>query len=92
MMNYPQLSKAVSTHDDALSREVFYMGSELEEMHTDAEEKQKGVHAILNALKEDLADVEAIADTFDQTGKSMFHERINNMYAMMNVAYTYNDR
>ena len=92
MRNYSQISEAVKSKDPLLGEEVFNLGSELETYESEAEDKQKGIHAILNALKDEIEEVEGIADHIDKNPNSLLHKRIDNMYALMDVAYVYNDK
>ncbi|MHC0551398.1 hypothetical protein [Salinicoccus sp. CNSTN-B1] len=88
--NYTHVAEEVKEFNPELGQEVYSLGSELESAETEKEIKKEGVEALVQSLKEESDELEGFYEVYVGDKKTIIHEKIERLRALIEVLRVYN--
>lgn len=92
MKTYGEIARSIQTTMPMLFDDIMEMGLEMESEIIGAEERQKGVQAMLEVILEELDEVEGQLSVLTNDERTITHERIDTVRALTKVARAYNKK
>ncbi|WP_342388129.1 hypothetical protein [Salinicoccus bachuensis] len=88
--SYTHVTEEVKEFSPALGHEVYDLGSDLESAETEKEIKKEGIEAMVQSLKEELDELEGFYDVHAEGKKTIVHEKVERLRALIEVVRVYN--
>ena len=92
MKQYTEIASDIKKTMPLLYEDIMETGAHMESEIIEAEEKQKGVQAMLETILEELDEVEGQLSVLTNDERTITHERIDTVRALTKVARTYNEK
>lgn len=89
MKQYTEIASDIKKTMPLLYDDITETGAHMESEIIEAEEKQKGVQAMLEVILEELDEVEGQLSVLTNDERTITHERIDNVRALTKVARSY---
>ena len=92
MKQYTEIASDIKKTMPLLYDDIMEMGAEMESQIIEAEERQKGVSAMTEAILEELEEVKAHVTLIAGHEGTATHERIEKLRVLIEVTRTYNEK
>ena len=86
---YTQVAAEVKEFSPELGQEVYSLGSELESAEIEKERKGEGIKALMETLELELDEIEGFYNVQTKSKKTIVHEKIEKLRALIEVVRVY---